>query len=79
MVDNDLCFVVVPISLCCHVENAIHILVLHFEDILFAQKFPKPDIVILLQTFEDSLMLVWRPKVSRDIFHLVKLPLTSQS
>jgi len=53
------------------VENAIHILVLHFEDILFAQKFPKLDAIILLQTLEDILMLVWRPKVSRDICHLL--------
>ena len=77
MVDNDFRFVVVPITLCCNVENAIHILVLHLEDIPFAQKFAKLNVVILLQTFEDRLMLVRRPKVSRDFFHIVSccLPL----
>ena len=71
MVDNDFRFVVVPITLCCHVENAIHILVLHLEDILFAQKFAKLDGVILLQALEDLLMSAWCPNVSLDIFHLL--------
>ena len=71
MVDNDLRFVVVPITLCCNVENAIHILVLHLENIAFTQKFAKLNVVILLQTFEDIFMLAWRPNASQDIFHLL--------
>ena len=71
MVDNDSRFVLVPITLCCHVENAIHILVVHLEDILFAQQFAKLDKVILLQALQDLLMSAWCPNVMRDIFHLL--------
>ena len=66
MVDEDLRLTFVPITLGRNVENAIHILVLHLEDVLPLKKFAERNIVFLLQTFENLLMLVRRPNMEKN-------------